>query len=305
MPTRAFDTGGVLKTTIGSLPHQAQHQSSGSDALGGVIDANARLALMLNGVAVGARRTLNIITGANISAEIVDNSVNERVDLTFTGSSGTAELGGTLTTSGLVYASGKATVGSGDTITGPVARVDETQLWLAFRVQPSFGSAAGSTRTDPGLFCFADNVSNRMEVYWNNTSKRFETYRATVGTGAAHSFSGAVFSAAASVTVIAQFTATAQKVSVNGAAFTENAAAGNVPTLAASVFHLGERNPAGLTSREWEGDILWVAAGVGSLTDANAATIHGFGDTDPTLSALPATPTFLWAAVSDSYVYPA
>jgi hypothetical protein len=75
---------------LASLPaHHTTHETGGSDALTGTLDANARVAVAKNGAApTGTRRTLNLIEGTNVTLTVADNSVSERVDVTI------AALGG-------------------------------------------------------------------------------------------------------------------------------------------------------------------------------------------------------------------
>lgn len=84
------DSGGTLYRSNGSswsqitvsLNHGATHGSGGSDALSGNLDANARVTIAKDDVAVAARRSINILQGNNLSITAVDNSPNERVDVT-------------------------------------------------------------------------------------------------------------------------------------------------------------------------------------------------------------------------------
>lgn len=77
-------------STYAALVHQTRHQSGGSDALSGNLDAIARTRFENNGVLVGSRRTLNFIPGVNITLLIVDDPANEEVDLTISASGGGA-----------------------------------------------------------------------------------------------------------------------------------------------------------------------------------------------------------------------
>lgn len=64
--------------------HQAAHQSGGGDALTGLLDATARVSVRKNntGAAVGARRQIDFIEGANITLTIADDGAGEEVDIT-------------------------------------------------------------------------------------------------------------------------------------------------------------------------------------------------------------------------------
>ena len=73
-----------LTDTRTPTAHQSSHQSGGSDALSGNLDANARLAIAKSGTTAGTRRKLNFIPGSNIAITATDDSGNEKVDVTVT-----------------------------------------------------------------------------------------------------------------------------------------------------------------------------------------------------------------------------
>lgn len=103
-----------------------------------------------------------------------------------------------------------------------------------------------------------------------------------------------------SVTFVAQFIyGVSVGFSINGSAISTTAGAGSpvltaLPTLA----ELGMLN----NGSQVDGEIFWVAAGIGTLTSADAALIHGFGNADPAmahfaaLNSNAANPTFFWSA---------
>lgn len=69
--------------------HQSTHQSGGSDALVGLLDAIARVTIRKNtGADVGSRRRLNLIEGANITITAADDPVSEEVDITIAAGAG-------------------------------------------------------------------------------------------------------------------------------------------------------------------------------------------------------------------------
>lgn len=79
-------TAAAARTALGvpSTSHQADHQSGGSDALTGNVDANARVAVKKAGVLQGTRRGINLIEGTGISLTVADDAGNEEVDVTVT-----------------------------------------------------------------------------------------------------------------------------------------------------------------------------------------------------------------------------
>lgn len=80
----------IVKADISDFAHQSSHQSGGSDALTGLLDATARVAIRKNtgGADVGARRRLNFIEGSNVTLTIADDGAGEEVDITIAASGG-------------------------------------------------------------------------------------------------------------------------------------------------------------------------------------------------------------------------
>ncbi len=72
--------------------HAGRHQSGGPDPLVGNLDANARLQIKANGIAVGTRRAVNFIAGENVLLIIEDNPDNEAVDITIKATGGGAAM---------------------------------------------------------------------------------------------------------------------------------------------------------------------------------------------------------------------
>ncbi len=65
--------------------HAASHQSAGTDALTGLLDATARVVVRKNsGSDVGARRRMNLIEGSGITLTVADDAGGEEVDVTIT-----------------------------------------------------------------------------------------------------------------------------------------------------------------------------------------------------------------------------
>ena len=73
-------------STFPPSAHATTHQSGGSDALTGNLDANARVGVMNAGTLVGTRRRVNFIAGTNVSLNAVDDATNEKVDVTINAS---------------------------------------------------------------------------------------------------------------------------------------------------------------------------------------------------------------------------
>ena len=110
--------GTITKAAISDFAHQTDHQSGGSDALTGNLDATARTSVSKNSAADGgARSTLNFIEGSNITLTIIDDGAGEEVDITITS---TAGGGSPLTTKGDVFgfdtADARVPVGTNDQV---------------------------------------------------------------------------------------------------------------------------------------------------------------------------------------------
>lgn len=68
---------------LASLPaHQTTHQSGGTDALTGTVDATARHETAVNGTLAGTRRRLNLVAGSDVTISGTDVPASERVDAT-------------------------------------------------------------------------------------------------------------------------------------------------------------------------------------------------------------------------------
>ena len=70
--------------------HTSSHASGGGDALGGNLDAVAKVTVRKNtGADTGSRRRLNFIEGSNVTLTVTDDPTNEEVDVTVASSGGT------------------------------------------------------------------------------------------------------------------------------------------------------------------------------------------------------------------------
>lgn len=116
LDSKANSTHSHNKSDITDFAHQSNHQSGGSDALTGNLDAVARILLKKANVNIGSRRAINFIDGSNITINAVDDSINEKVDITINASGG----GG-----GVIYAQ--------RTLTADETKVNDTsvQNWFA------------------------------------------------------------------------------------------------------------------------------------------------------------------------------
>lgn len=173
----------------------------------------------------------------------------------------------------------------------PVAGViDETQGWLAARLRMDWVNTADPSG-NPVVFDWRDDASNLLQLRFDTAADQWELQRRNGG-GTGEAAKADTFSLGDAVTVIAAWTATTLKVSVDGSVFT-TAAAANIPTLAASTLDIG--SVAG-TSEHIDADVFWAACGTGTLADADAAAIHANGNPEPTPGLFPdaADLTMIW-----------
>lgn len=176
----------------------------------------------------------------------------------------------------------------------PATYVDETVGGMAFRVSPGWLNTA-RTGANPVLWQWKDDANNLLELRYDVANARWEFQRRNGG-GTAEVTVADTFAADADITVIATWDASNIKLSVDGAAFTSQAGA-NIPTLAATLSDIG--SSAG-TAEHFDGRVRWAASYTTLLTDGNATSLHGFGNTDPTFGTLPGTPTALWTGVTNA-----
>ncbi|MBI4034339.1 hypothetical protein HY380_00405, partial [Candidatus Saccharibacteria bacterium] len=187
---------------------------------------------------------------------------------------------------------------SAATVDSSVSSIDETQSWVAIRIRPNWASGTGPS-SYPTLFKWADSGTERIIGYEISSSGSVVIERNSGGTNGIATKTGVSHTSGQLRTVIFAWTSSAVKVSVDGSAFT-SAAQAVPPTLAASTFKLGYGDETS------DSDILWTATGTGTLSDADAAAINRYGNSDPNVAdlattATSSTPTFVWKADNSNY----
>lgn len=158
----------------------------------------------------------------------------------------------------------------------------------------------------PSPFSWYSNSSNHLRCYWNSGApNKWEFDRR----GAAASGTAKVtdsWAAGASVTVAMAWTAALTRLSVDGAAFVEQANT-FIPNLSAVTTFDLMSNPGEAVTRIMDARLLWAATFSGTLTDADAAALDAFGDTPPTPAQLRAIlgpnarPTSLWECIDGTF----
>ncbi len=205
----------------------------------------------------------------------------------------TLTLGGSPTFGG----DSSCTIDGADRVQGPAALVDESQAWVAVRARMNVASTdALLVSTGITFFSWRDDSTHKFYcgAYETGSGVKFSMER-YAGSGTQAQSAAQTWAVDDEFTLVYAWEAGTLKVSVNGGAFV-SAADANVPTLASTLIDIGSNNG----SEQANADILWLALGTGTLANADAATLHAFGDTDPDWSALP-TPTMLWTAESSTY----
>lgn len=177
-------------------------------------------------------------------------------------------------------------------VQAPASLLDETQGWVAMRFRPGWGAATemGGGTEYPHLFYWADDANNFIDFIYAENTNALGGGRKAGGVGATY-YAVRTLTQGVPFTVIAAWTATTVGYAFDGGAFS-TAANTSIPTLSAATFDIF--NKAG--TLQFNGDVIWAAFGTGTLTNADSATIHAFGDADRGLEAFPGNPTGFWSA---------
>lgn len=78
-----------VPSTFAPSAHKTTHETGGSDALTGNVDANARVGVRKNSAgSTFLRRRINLIEGTNVTLTVADDSGGEEVDVTIASSGG-------------------------------------------------------------------------------------------------------------------------------------------------------------------------------------------------------------------------
>ena len=187
-------------------------------------------------------------------------------------------------------------------IQASASAIDETQGWVAMRMRTGWGNTGEPSGGAgwPQLFRWYDDSTHRIEAYYGESANRLYFDRQSVGLSQV--------SRALTVnigdlkTIIFAWTSGSVKISVDGSVF-DVTNQGNVPVLAATSVDLFSNAAA---NNYFDSDILWTATGTGTLSDADAAAINRYGNSDPNIpdlltNATSSAPTFVWKADNSNY----
>jgi RHS repeat-associated protein len=197
-----------------------------------------------------------------------------------------------------------ATATRGDaSVTAPSSLLTASQGWVAMRVRAEWSS---NSPPDGGngwewLYDWRTDSNNRYSLYYNDSSKQFKFIRMLNGSQVSASWTTQTIAPGDTHTIIAKWVnASTIAISLDGGNFVSATVSGSFSPSKTS-FNLGtDYNSA----ENWDGEILWAAAGTGSLANSDAATINNFGNTDPSLSQLPGSAGFAWSADTATYQTP-
>jgi hypothetical protein len=184
--------------------------------------------------------------------------------------------------------------------------LNATQGWVAARLRPGWAWNAdplGGNR--PQMWSWMVDGSNKLQAEYDPAADFWSFTRVSGGSGSSATTTSGSFTAGSSHTLTSTWTATLTAISLDGASFGAGTANTQIPAGLPATWVIGARQIGAPPDRQFDGDFLWLIAGSGTLSDADAATIHGFGDTDPDISLIPGAVTMFWAATSDDYFTPA
>jgi hypothetical protein len=210
------------------------------------------------------------------------------------------------------------TDGATATRNGSISPEDEANLgvtlaqgWLAFRARTQVG---GTGPTDARLFSWTD-LSDVQNLRLRRNAGNIEFTRRGAGSPQVAASKAVTWNAGDVHTFVIAWTAGELKISVDGSAFTSVPHV-DVPTTPTDPYFGNAQFAVG--NFGWGGEILWVASGAGTLTDADAAWIgaqtqDGATKVDERLGRLhwshaslaqAADPRFYWEARDDHYQVP-
>lgn len=177
-----------------------------------------------------------------------------------------------------------------------VTLLNQTQMWFAIRAKLGFASTDANERS---FWRYGPDTNNELFLQYGPAAGNLTAGRDGVGGAGQPVISGLSFLINTDHTMIGAFTASLNLVSWDGAAFVSTANSKVADMTGLTLWDIGQRGYSftGII----DSDVYWAAAGLGVLTDADAAAIHAFGNTNPDIFSFPGKPTFLWKAVDATY----
>ena len=181
-------------------------------------------------------------------------------------------------------------------VQAPAADTNVTQGWYAARVRMDVASTANVNSYLGEVYI--DN-NDRLALHATGSTWTIANVNAGVSDSAASITSA--YSAGQIVTAVFAWTSSNLSISINGSNFTTVSRVSIPPGVLASLeigSHVG--------SNQMDGDMLWSAAGTGTLTNGDAASLNALGNSDPSLTGLntidsTSLPTFAWNGEGQAY----
>lgn len=178
-----------------------------------------------------------------------------------------------------VATDGATNVRGASRVEAPAALIDKTQAWVAMRVRMGFPSTIGTPGISPTrLFEWSDFNNAQGWIGVSLDTSTFQLNRRVEGSGDAAANQVVAFVKDDILTIVAAWTASSVKISVNGAPFAVYSGPQFIGTMLDTRFDIGGGQAPTLYSLD--SDVLWFACGKGVLMDADAAAIHAFGNAD-------------------------
>jgi hypothetical protein len=188
-------------------------------------------------------------------------------------------------------------------VQAPSSLVNATQGWVAMRVRFSF---PGGDTAQHRLFSWRNiDSSGGLEVYYDPSAggKLFiaDVVNSSIKASVSVAYDNS-HAAGETHTVIGRWDGTMLRISLDGAAFVASVGTRTIPVITMPTFEIGRYQPSATL---WsDSDFLWFSSGTGTLTNSDASSINGFGNTDPSLSSFAGTAgsTMVWQANTASYL---
>jgi len=157
-----------------------------------------------------------------------------------------------------------------------------TQGWWAAWVRWGFPSTAEPGTGAPRLLDWADDGSNLLLLYYEESSNKISQGRGGGSFGAAQT-AAQTFAVGDIVFATGDWSATTLGVSVNGGSRT-TLGQSSIPALTSSTLDVGRANAS---AANWiDSNALCVITGKGALSNADVATMHSWGNIVPSLSQI-------------------
>lgn len=166
-------------------------------------------------------------------------------------------------------------------VQAPASLLNATQGWVAGKLKMGWSSTV-LHYGDPLMW--GDDSSNRINVYVGGG--QWTLLREAAGIQDLVTVTSS-FNAGDTKTVIAAWDSGHIYLSIDGAAFV-SAVSTHIPSLVAALFDIG--SGGSISANEFiDSNSLWFACGTGTLTNQDAATLYGYGNTPPILESFAST----------------